>query len=274
MTKTYVLYHGNCTDGFGAAWAAWRRFGNEAEYIPVSYGLPVPAMDPWSEVYILDFSYPRETLLELSQTHALVHVEDHHKTAQEALAGLDFCHFDMNRSGAVLAWKYFFRIAPVPQLLKYIEDRDLWRFDLTDSREISAWLSSFPFDFELWTRLVERVELGDISSIEEGAAILRAKNQAVENMARHSRKMRLGDHVVPVANATVYFSEVGERLCELYPDAPFAAYFLLRADHMVQWGLRSRNGFDVSEVAKLYGGGGHPGAAGFVTDSIALMEIG
>ena len=70
-------------------------------------------------------------------------------------------------------------------------------------------------------------------------------------------------YTVPIANATVFFSEVGDELCRRFPDAPFAAYYMDREDGLRQWGLRARGGFDTSAVAKKFGGGGHPGASGF-----------
>src|SRR5688500_3788876 len=101
----YVLYHGNCHDGFGAAWAARRKFGDAAVYQPVTHGYPPPTMPPGSEVLIVDFAYPRSTLLELDDQHQ-VQVLDHHKTAQTDLEGLGFCIFDLERSGAMLTWEY------------------------------------------------------------------------------------------------------------------------------------------------------------------------
>jgi len=68
----------------------------------------------------------------------------------------------------------------------------------------------------------------------------------------------------PVANATVFFSEVGEALLDMNPTAPFSAYYSDRGDGKRQWGLRSRPEFDCSVVAKAFGGGGHKQAAGFI----------
>jgi len=263
----YVLYHANCPDGFGAAWAAWTKYHDNAEYIPVSYGQEPPAMQPGSDVLIVDFSYPRETLLRLADVHML-HVEDHHLTAQADLEGLDFCHFDMDKSGAVLAWEYLFPDELVPDLLRYVQDRDLWRWAMPSSREVSAWISSHPFEFRRWEEHYCNLEQFPEQVIAEGAAILRAKNQAVETMCTRVIWVGFGHEAwgIPAVNASVHFSEVGERLCELYPDQPFAAYYFDRDDGRRQWGLRSRNGFDVSTIAKLYGGGGHAAAAGFTTD--------
>ena len=37
-----VIYHADCSDGFGAAWAAWKRLGNRAEYHACKHGQPPP----------------------------------------------------------------------------------------------------------------------------------------------------------------------------------------------------------------------------------------
>jgi len=270
--KRFVLYHGNCWDGFGAAWAAWRALGDKATYIPVLYGLPPPDLPRGAVVSILDFSYPRGVLLHLRKMCSALDVLDHHKSAEAELEGLNFCYFDMDRSGAVLAWEWWHGLEPVPLLLKYVQDRDLWRFWLWEGREVTAWLRSYPRDFETWNVLSRQVESAFGRVALEGRALLRLQDQLVEVMCRQVTLIELGGHRVPVANATVFFSDVGERLCQLYPDAPFAAYYMDRADGVRQWGLRSRGDFDVSLVAKAYGGGGHLAAAGFVQPAGCLLH--
>lgn len=253
-----VLYHGNCPDGFGAAYAAWKKYGDDAEYIPVQYGEPIRADLAGHDVLIVDFSYPRDQLEALRAHAASLLVIDHHKTAAEALDGLPYAIFDMHKSGAVLTWEHL-HAQPVPPLLLYVQDRDLWAWALADSKEVSAALWCCPRTFGEW----DAIDVSDLAT--EGAAILRYKRTIIEQMAANTRLRTLGGHVVPVVNASVEFSEVGERLCELHPDAPFSAYYFDRADKR-QWGMRSRGGFDCSGVAKQYGGGGHPGAAGFTSE--------
>ena len=102
------MYHKNCTDGFGSALAAHYKFGDSAMYIPVNYGEPVPSeIKEGDEIYIVDFSFPRDVLEKLAESHK-VQVIDHHKTAEAALKGLDYCLFDMKHSGAVLTWQFLF----------------------------------------------------------------------------------------------------------------------------------------------------------------------
>lgn len=293
--KVYVLYHGNCPDGFGAATAAWLKLGDEAEYIPVSYGKPMPEMEDHSMVFIVDFSYPRQQLLDLAKRMSRTVVLDHHATAQQDLDGLELpgdeseIQFDMNRSGAVLAWHYF-HTDQVPEFLLYIQDRDLWKFELSMSREVSCAVRSYPMEFRTWVYFI--TDNSAMRRLEnEGRALFRLTNQMVDAMAKHHRwayldtkrrtisfteKLEPGgngepmvpNHVVimPVANATVFFSEVGERLLQLYPGMTCAAYYSDRSDGKQQWGLRSRPECDCSAIAKAFGGGGHKQAAGFVFD--------
>ena len=272
MLRPLVFYHASCYDGFTAAWVAHQILGDAAEYHPVNYGAALPffALDPPRRlVYVLDFSWPRTEMECLARTADLT-LLDHHKTAAEALTDLPgepHVIFDMERSGCGLAWDYFMAGEARPLLVDYAEDRDLWRFRMEGSREVSAWLRSFPFTWEAWDRAHNALLQDRWSVIQEGAAILRFQDQMVNVMCAQRVMRVIGGHLVPVVNATVFFSEVGERLCELSPDVPFGAYYFDRlADGKRQWGLRSRGGFDCSAVAKQYGGGGHPGAAGFVTE--------
>jgi uncharacterized protein len=259
-----VAYHANCYDGFTAAWVVFREHPS-AQFVAAKYGDAPPECADGSSVYVLDFSYPRNILMDW-QRRCDVRVLDHHKTAQEDLADLPGAMFDLSKSGAMLAWEHFRPDTAPPPLVRYVEDRDLWRFELEESRAISVWLRQYPFEFKAWetahTRLCEEFD----TCVLEGRTIERFQAQQVEIMVTNAWWTELGEHHVPVTNATVFFSEVGEALCLKYPEAPFALYYLDRADGKRQWGLRSRGQFDCSAVARQFGGGGHTGAAGFVTE--------
>lgn len=260
MKRTIVIYHGGCNDGFGAALAAWIGFGDnrDVEFLPARYGDKVPAVRD-RDVYVLDFSYDRETVLRMREEARSLRLIDHHKTAAAELEGLGF-NIDMSRSGAVLAWEHFHPGTVAPALLQYVQDRDLWQWRLPQSREVSAALSVLPHDFALWNE-----HLHDVSRLAaDGAPMLRQRQALVEAMCDAStRIVPVNGWLVPVANASCCFSEVAEELCRRHSDAPFAAARFDRSDGVVQWSLRSRGGFDVSDVAKHFGGGGHAAAAGF-----------
>jgi len=267
-----VIYHKNCPDGFTAAWAAYLKYP-DAEFIPAAYGDKPPQVSVGEEVYIVDFSYPLEDLVAMRVYGAYVSVIDHHKTAEADLKHA-YVHgirttFDMNHSGAALAWLYFHGPNP-PALVKYVEDRDLWKFELPDSREISAWIFSYDYDFKTWTSMSSKLNTHGTEVAQEGQAILRARMRDVRAMAdqvqfsdmfQHAATLEYGK--IPVTNATIHMSDVAEELQRRYPDAPFTGYYMDRGDGKRQWGLRSKGDMDVSRIAKGFGGGGHKNAAGF-----------
>ena len=260
-----VWYHANCSDGFAAAWAAWRALGDQGvRYVPVQYGEPVPHVDPCDEVYILDFSYSREVLCELAET-AMVEVHDHHASAERALADLPFARCDREHSGAVLAWQRFHGGEPVPQLLEYVEDRDLWRWALADSREVNAAVGSYQHSFQVWTELADR----PMASLAwEGTAILRARQRQIEALigvgGKRLRVAELGEYMGVAVCAPLLQSEVCEEILRQWPEMDFAlAWFEDGAGQRIV-SLRSRaGGMDVSVLAERFGGGGHPRSAGF-----------
>ena len=253
-----VLYHADCMDGFGAAWALWKRFPR-ARYVAVKHGNPPPAGLQNQHVVMVDFSYHREIILDLAKQTASLHILDHHITAQASLEDLPYAYFDMNRSGAVLAWEWS-HMQPVPWLLQYVQDKDLWQWQLPDSREISASLASYPFEFQTWEGLqFETLKV-------EGTGILRYEKTLVEKMANEVIMVSLAGHTVPAVHSSILTSQIGEHLSDNYP------FCLIwhQKDGRRYFSLRSKTGgISVADIAAQYGGGGHRHAAGF---SIPLEE--
>lgn len=274
-----VWFHGSCADGFGAAWAASKSLGrgDDVVYVAVSYKSKVPEYAPGDEIYILDFSFPRETLLQIEEklgSAGKLLVLDHHKTAQEDLKGLDFCIFDMHRSGAGMAWDYFFTdLRPV--FINLIEDRDLWNFRFPATKVFQCFLMGQPFDFEVWDKIAETMETNPDSLLVQGQAILDFKETEVERMCTKAWVTEIDGAVAAVVNATGYWSDIGHALLEKYPEAVLSASFGVMPTGAILWSLRGRKnepdgslGHDVSAIAKKFGGGGHRSAAGMRTKTL------
>jgi len=304
--KPLVIYHANCTDGFGAAFAAWLKLGDEAEYRACHYGQECFQDDETvhnREVYILDFSFPRDIMDWLFRDAKRVVWLDHHKTAFEMWIGdvpekgwicrrlnctednpSGNVHIELNnnKSGALLAWEYFHPITKVPKLIQHIDDRDRWQFKLEGSKELHAALNSAkPWRFEQWEAhfLVGNVRLNALK--DEGAAILRAHNQYVQAALKQARPSGIkvllsGDGFAPVlnglaANAPAFLaSDLGHELAN--KSGTFGLVWSMAGDGQVHCSLRSNGEYDVSAIAKAFGGGGHRNAAGFSTDIDTLME--
>lgn len=266
--KRLVIYHGNCYDGVTAAWVCWARFGTGAEYVPLNYSDQPPADVYGRDVVIVDFSFKRDVMLKLMREAKSVLVLDHHKTAQEALQNLgDGVVFDMERSGAGLAWDFLMQ-SPRPSLVNYVEDRDLWRFALPHSKQITAWIQSFDINLEVWINEVAP-QFDEERARMEGASLLRMQDKYVRQICANAKLRRIGkkeEYVGPYVETSILMSEVCDHLIHNYPPGnyPFSFYSFRRKDGKYQYGLRSRSSdFDVSAIAKEYGGGGHKNAAGF-----------
>ena len=252
QSPNVVLYHGECLDGFGAAWAIWKQFP-DAKFIPVKHGNPPPSELKDQRVVIVDFSYARPVLEAMAAETKELLILDHHITAEQALAGLPYAYFDLTKSGAVLGWEWAHGTAP-PWLLEYVQDKDLWTWALPGSREINAALASYPFDFNLWNRFTQA------TLMQEGGAILRYEQELVGKLAAQAVLVEFQGAVVPSVHSSILTSQIGERLS---PHHPFCIIWHDR-DGRRYFSMRSReDGTDVGGIAASFGGGGHTHAAGF-----------
>lgn len=282
---TLCIYHGNCADGFGAAWAVRRALGDDVEFFPGVYQVPPPEVIG-EDVILVDFSYKRDVLEDMAIRARSILILDHHKSAAEDLGGFDeptgtwedhvvsvinadplqmvfprFVRalFDMNRSGARMAWDFFHPGKEPPALIRHIEDRDLWRFNLDGTREIQAAVFSYPYDFKVWDELMSM----DANQLrQDGTAIERKHFKDIrEFIAAAAYRMDVAGHDVPVLNAPYFWSSDAAHI--MAKGEPFAACYWDTPDSRV-FSLRSADdGMDVSEIAKLFGGGGHKHAAGY-----------
>lgn len=274
MKKYLCIYHGNCADGFGAAWVVRKALGEEnVEFHAGVYGNEPPNVEG-RDVILVDFSYKRPVLLQMAETANSILIIDHHKTAASDLtnisqAALEYgvcpirAVFDMEYSGAMLTWQFYFHDEQPPVLLKHIEDRDLWRFKIKGTRQIQANLFSYPYDFEVWDELMEKANgIGWDMMYKEGAAIERKHFKDIKEFINVAQQIDIiAGYIVPVLNAPYFWSsDAGQIMCDSYPfaacywDTPTGRVYSLRSDE---------NGVDVSIIAALFGGGGHKHASGF-----------
>ncbi|WP_239000572.1 DHHA1 domain-containing protein [Novosphingobium pentaromativorans] len=305
-----IIYHDKCADGIVAAWACWRRWGNQPAYLACNYGMSPPEVDAilGRNILIVDFSFPEEDLRAMIALGAQsIVILDHHKTAQAALEPFQvfaarperftpevaasmfndlqiggyppiLALFDMERSGARMAWDFASRFTFTPRLVELAEQYDLWRFQPGEHSPAEA----LHVEIQAGEMTVERMEVldGQLTlddrPIERGRAILRWKDQLVQEIAAraHLRTVAGVPDVIAVECPYSLVSAVGHYLLDQHPAAPFAA-MSVSGEKSVTWSLRSHDDrTDVSEVAKSMGGGGHRNAAGFrenmVDDAAAL----
>lgn len=306
-----IIYHAACPDGFGAAFAAWKHFGAAARFCPMHHG---EAWEPLElaghEVFILDFSFSRDALEAMaSRAHSVTQI-DHHASARSPWLTLllpqengsqRFGHptlpltviFDLNKSGARLAWEYFFPANPLPLVLGHIEDGDLWRFALPGTRAFGRALRLQPFDFAVWDSLCSAAVDQDSpryqAMLSEGKAIELFFQREIVRLGESRlvmsanlrgeplddlQSVRHGQPLISAQNSgwhalsglainadSMFASELGHLLAER--SGSFGLIWQLAADGEIKVSLRAAGKINVAEIAGRYGGGGHPNAAGF-----------
>lgn len=269
MKKPVILYHENCPDGFGAAYAAWKRFGNKAEYLPIG-----PSQDGKQlagialkdrEVYFLDVCVSLPTLLKLRMLNKKVVVVDHHATSAAAAAHATEHRFDVKHSGAVLAWEYFHPKKKVPTLLRYVEEGDLWRFRLPQSLFLLAYIYSRGFSFKGWEALVKGMESARERKkyIAFGKVLNDYDGILIDEAVKRAELVQFGKYKAYAVNSTSkrFHSEIGKQLVVQSP--PIGIVWRIERG-VLHVSLRSDGAVDVSKLAKQFpGGGGHLPAAGF-----------
>lgn len=259
---TVILYHGKCPDGFGGAYAAWKKYGDAAEYIPVKYGGEVPEHMEGREIIFIDFCYERADMDAIAKIAESVTVLDHHEGIRDVATSFPGV-FDANRSGATIAWNYFHPDTPTPRLLSYLEDNDLFRYALPETFDVLSYIRVLPYKFDAWDTFANKLEDATTrSDFLQKASIYTEHFKLLADISVESaKKVRFEGYDVAFANThQTMKSYVGNELYKKFP--PFA---LVVSAHTDGFGvsIRGDGSVDVSEIAKKYGGNGHPRSSGF-----------
>ncbi len=270
---TCIFYHDPCPDGLAAAWVFRQQYGNDAEYIPITYGKPIPDVTG-KDVIAVDFAFSVEDTQRIEQQAKSLLVLDHHVTSQNKFKGYQcLCHstklhFDMNHSGAMLAWNYLNGNAPAPWFIQHIEDEDLWSWKLEDSRGFSTKRQSLPLTFETMDQLNGMNASEQAAFIAEGNAWWAYHMALVHKSVADARPIVV-DGVAGLQISCPYFlrNEVGNELAK--KSGTFGLIWNIEPNQLIKFSLRSEQ-FDVSELALRFSGGGHRSAAAF---TLPLTEL-
>lgn len=279
--RPLVLYHGKgCPDGFAAALAAWLYYEGQAEFVGLDHGdiksvADLPALEGRA-VYILDFAFESEILQGIEQRAAKLVLLDHHKSAAEKLTGFacrcGVVHFDMGKSGARLAWEFFQGDRALPDLVRFVEDRDIWVWQYPQSAGFLAALDMEPFEFERWAQIAsftpEQLDL----FMARGQAMDEKFSKLAADIAEGAQPIVFNGQRGLMVNAPgVFHSLVGEILSR--QSGTFALMWSATQGGVVKVGLRSQRGFDCIPLAESMHGGGHAQACGFRMGPERLPEL-
>lgn len=264
--KNLVIYHGDCNDGLGAALAAWKFFGDKAEYIPGVYGLdksfPFDEINvKGRDVFILDFSYDRASMERLEKEAAYVRLVDHHKSAYDELHDMSCCTFNMEESGAMMAWKFFHPKKPIPYMFKLIQDRDLWTNAYPEARDFMYATNMLPRTLEYWETMIDDNSPNLEKALNMGKVLTVYQDGECQAVAKKcAQKITVGGIEGHIVNCnTVFVSDLGSYLSA--QTGTFAILWHENSNGLISCSLRSAKGFSSLELSQtLFGGGGHPQA--------------
>lgn len=268
MKNIVIIYHGDCHDGFSAAWAAWKKFGNSAEYIEGAREKP-PSVTG-KIMYILDFSYSEKTMRRLIKNNKNVTIIDHHITAKRAARLTKDYAFDVNRSGAVLAWQYFHSNKSIPILLRYVEDEDLRLYRLQNNHEIMQYVELFDFTFANWNKLASELENPQKRKkiVKIGTYLVTYKNRVVSRIVKHAYQVLFEGRkalAVGVSMSRQFAPDIArELLAKKFP----IVILWSETKGVRSVSLFSHGRIDVEKIARKYGGGGHKFRAAFRMNAV------
>ncbi len=267
MPKPLCIYHKNCLDGKAAAAVVLRR-APDAELLPMQYGEPAPVVEG-RDVYVVDFALPIEAMRALRAQSPTVTWIDHHATAAPMHARLGWGHLDTSTCGAVLAWRVLFPGKAMPPILPYIEDKDLWRWLLPDSRAVAAGLARTfggnDFAHILDASPTAMAELGRDDLAKQAARVREAVQAgiAVANPYGLAGKRMLAVPINRDQNETAEHATLPVEAGGLGYD--LAVIFYPKKDGRWVHSLRS-SVVDCAAIAERFGGGGHPNSACYIAD--------
>ncbi|MEB2346525.1 MAG: hypothetical protein OZ948_17505 [Deltaproteobacteria bacterium] len=270
--RRVCFYHAGCPDGFGAAWAIWKAWGEAGEYRARGHDDAVRATELAGDLVVFaDNAPPNAALRQLGEHAGQVVVLDHHVSALERFASEPelaralaarghLVRFDLERSGAILAWQHFHPDHEPPALLAYVQDQDLWRWELPHSEAVNAAIYSYPRRFDAWDELCA-MPLDRL--VAEGSSIARAQRIEVERSLQNAHPITVGGLRLEAVNALFHRALIGHELAvRAVHGSPAGAVYRLTG-RRVDCSLYSTGDFDVAKIAARYGGGGHRNAAGF-----------
>ena len=275
-----IIYHGRkCPDGFAAALAAWLYYAGRAEFLPLDHG-DIKSIDELPAlagraVYILDFSFAPELMRGIEERAAKLVMLDHHKSAAEKLTGFacrcGVVHFDMQKSGARLAWEFFQPATPVPGLVRFVEDRDIWTWQYPESAGFLSALDMEPLDFARWAEIAAFSPAQLLDFMARGQAMDEKFKKLANDIAEGALPVTFNGHQGLMVNVPgVFHSLIGHLLAQ--KSGTFALMWSAGKSG-IKIGLRSEPGFDCIPLAESMGGGGHAQACGCRMATERLPEL-
>lgn len=288
---TILIHHNADNDGLACAAIFKHRFPNgrilgwdypykEEDLIPALDQIRLTGDVLEDDLYIADISFSLELMEELCDEFKSVTWIDHHKSAwndyeEHIMGGKNSFGvvYDHQISACELTWKYFYPEREMPHAIMLLGMYDTWRRedeDLWDC-QIMPYQTVRKMDFSIDAILEDMKNARYVDmSIEQGQIMLKRDWSHYKMIARKAVLCSLLDEPMYVVNTPIGQSNIPELLYDENAKTVCCWYF---DGEMYRYSLRSaKDGPDVSEIARVFGGGGHKHAAGFSHVDCLIFE--
>ena len=276
------IYHKDCVDGTTAAAVLLRKFP-DITLFPLHHSYESPEVEPIvaaaggsSDVYMVDCALGVEELLEEGNTITII---DNHIEVKDNLEALDSANdhvtfiFDEEKSEASLTWASLFPDEEKPEIIKFVEDSDLWQWELgEDTKYVNNYLSILVNNPQEILKLFDNAALEEVKI--KGKAISDYVDFNVTKLTegRKPLNIRVGPHEIPAYNVTTHVSSVGSNLSR---DLDKAVGLYTITGEIVRLEFRSKEHHNPTsyELARQLGGGGHRDSAVAEVPISAFLEM-
>ncbi|MBI2035562.1 MAG: hypothetical protein HYT12_02670 [Candidatus Liptonbacteria bacterium] len=261
MKNIVILYHADCSDGAGAAWAAWKKFGASATYIPVVNQAPSPPGLKNKEIYLVDYCFPKAITKKLIAMNKRVTAIDHHISNKEAVSLTHKPLYALHHSGSVLAWEYFHPGKTMPHYLRYVEDIDLWKLKMPHAKAFVVSRPLLPNNLKILDSFIKRFEKANFRKkfFADGKLLLKYQKALIYEILRNKELVIFRGKRALAVNSPVFTDELASII---YAKEPVAIIWHQKKNSK-KISLRSDGSVDVSKLAEHFGGGGHRRASAF-----------
>lgn len=218
----YVFYHAACLDGLTSRLVADRFFGRKAVYFGCGHGSqdkPYLNVSENSTIYFLDYAPDKENLFYLLENLSSdITILDHHFSAINAIGKIEHKKLEkilnQKKSGAGLAWDYFFPETSRPLFIDIVEAIDLNKASFFEDEEqfytVAAYFDQLDLeDFPSFTQRIKEIENLSIADIETLGRPYRKNNQQKirRDMAQAQQimlRLGMGDFSAVLINVDIY----------------------------------------------------------------------
>lgn len=226
---------------------------------------------PGETVYIVDICLPMHQMEHLL-IHCDVHWIDHHITSIDAMAplaaGVEIKGLrEIGKAACELTWQYLFPDLTIPRPVWLLGRYDVWDLEIDPHVELFQFgmhTYDTTIDAPIWGILLNAYGLFERNVVKNGKIIARYYANTMATVCNtHAYGLHWEGLYFIALNTHERLSQAFDSVKHLHPYDAMLVYCHLPDGRWKISMYTDIPGIDVSQIALLHGGGGHPRAAGF-----------